>query len=218
LYLLVTKNKRHFTPEQIAVLAETDTIKKGTSKKDDNVREEEIRKSASEGLLTFVAEKGDSMSRTPGGSLVITEIMLYAQADKTAATDALLAGLKSVYPSEDPERPHPIDLPHTSRMFKTLLQGGHFSRGTQSVTLVPTFSAGAFASAFMKQVGQDLTLKMGTGNGAFVVAELCERIRIEGAGEERATLKSWFKATETIERCDAKGKRVLLESVSKLGR
>ena len=139
-------------------------------------------------------------------------------ADKTAATDALLAGLKSAYPSEDPERLHPIDLPHTSRMFKTLLQGGHFSRETQSVVLVPTFSAVAFASAFMKQVGPDLTLKMATGNGAFVVAELCERIRVEGAAEERSRLISWFKAIETIERSDAKGKTVLLESISKLGR
>jgi pumilio family protein 6 len=103
-------------------------------------------------------------------------------------------------------------------MFKTLLQGGHFSREKQSVTLVPTFSAVAFASAFMKQVGQDLTLKMATGNGAFIVAELCERIRTEGAAEERATLRSWFKAIETIKRCDAKGKSVLLESISKLGK
>jgi pumilio family protein 6 len=78
MYLLVPRTKRHFTPAQIASLAETDSIKTGTSKKDNDTRAEEIRKSASEGLLTFVVEKGTTLCRMPGGSLVVTEIMLYA--------------------------------------------------------------------------------------------------------------------------------------------
>ena len=139
-------------------------------------------------------------------------------ADKTEAADALLASLKSPYPSEDATRPHPIDLPHTSRMFKTLLQGGHFSRETQSVVPVPTFSASAFASAFMRQVGRELTLKMATDNGAFVVAELCERIRAEGTDEEREALKAWFSDIKAIEWCAAKGKTVLLASIANLGK
>lgn len=53
-----------------------------TSKKDTGVREEEIRKAASEGLLEFVSNEGATVARETGGSLVIGEIMLYAEGGK----------------------------------------------------------------------------------------------------------------------------------------
>jgi pumilio family protein 6 len=129
--------------------------------------------------------------------------------------DALLKMLVSSHPSEDPALPHPIDLPHTSRMYKTFLQGGHFSHETNSISPSPSFSASTFASAFLEVVGKDETLRMAKGNGAFVIAELCERIRAEGTTEERAKLKGWFEdVLKEIEESDAKGKKLLLEKVS----
>ena len=138
--------------------------------------------------------------------------------DKCAATNVILKTLTSPYPSEDPAHPHAIDLPHTSRMYKTFLQGGHFSHETKSISPSPSFSASAFASTFLRVVGREMTLQIAKGNGAFVVAELCERIRVEGTDDERATLKTWFGegALKDIEESDAKGKRVLLEKVSML--
>jgi pumilio family protein 6 len=78
-HLIVPRTRRHFTPAQIAVIAETDDMRAKTSKKDNAVREEEIRKAASEGLLQFVAEKGAEIARDTGGSLVVLEIVLYAE-------------------------------------------------------------------------------------------------------------------------------------------
>ena len=78
-HLIVPRSRRHFTPAQIAVIAETDPIRAKTSKKDGAVRESEIRKAASEGLLQFVVEKGAETTRDTGGSLLILDIMLYAE-------------------------------------------------------------------------------------------------------------------------------------------
>lgn len=77
-YLLVPRSRRHFTPAQIAIIAETDLIRGKTSKKSAAVREGEIRAAASEGLLKFVADNGAEAARDTGGSLVVLEIMLYA--------------------------------------------------------------------------------------------------------------------------------------------
>jgi pumilio family protein 6 len=133
--------------------------------------------------------------------------------------DALLLLLASAYPSENPTAPHPIDLPHTSRLYKTLLQGGHFSRTTHSITRSPSFSPSAFASAFIRIVGEGTTVAMAKGDGAFVVAELLERVSEDGSESEKGVVRDWFKGEveKKLEDGDGKGRKVLLEKVAKLG-
>jgi len=41
-----------------------------------------VRKAASESLLAWVADQGESVVREPGGSLVVVEIMLFADGGK----------------------------------------------------------------------------------------------------------------------------------------
>ena len=81
MYLLVPRVSRHFTPAQRAILEETDSIRAKTSKKDDNLRRGEILRAASPALVELLEEKGrtERMLRDPGGSLVVTEIMLFAE-------------------------------------------------------------------------------------------------------------------------------------------
>ncbi|KAH7890344.1 armadillo-type protein [Phlebopus sp. FC_14] len=217
-YLLVPRTRRHFTPSQIDVIAETDSIRAKTSKKDNAVREAEIRKAASEGLLKFVEEKGADIARDTGGSLVVLEIMLYTEGDKSSAMASLLQPLASSYPSEDPSQPHPIDLPHTSRLHKSLLQGGHFSHSTKSIVRSSAFSPSQYASVFLSTVGKDTTMAIAEGNGAFVVAELLERIREEGSDEEKKKIKDWFDDAfvTRISDSEVKGKSVLLEKLRTL--
>ncbi|KAH7923040.1 ARM repeat-containing protein [Leucogyrophana mollusca] len=215
-YLIVPRTRRHFTPAQIVTVAETDSIREKTSKKDNAVREGEVRKAASEGLLKFVEESGAEVARDTGGSLVVLEIMLYADGDKNDAISALLAPLSLPYPSDDSSKPHPIDLPHTSRMYKSLLQGGHFSHVTKSISQSPAFSSSGFASAFLKHVGKEATIAMAEGDGAFVVAELLQRIREEGSEQEKVTIKQWFgkSVVARIKDGEVKGKNVLLEKIA----
>ncbi|KAI0353312.1 ARM repeat-containing protein [Trametes cingulata] len=217
-YLVAPRTRRHFTPAQIATLAETDHIRSKTSKKDDALRASEIRKAASDGLLQWIAEKGADVARDTGGSLVVCEIMLEAEGDKSAASENLLKALSAPYPSKDPANPHPISLPHTSRLYKTLLQGGHFSHSTRTVERSPHFSARDFAVRFVQVVGREVTVAMAKAEGAFVVAALCEQLAEHADLEERKTVKGWFDAkTRTeVQEADGKGINVLLESLKKL--
>lgn len=61
------------------MIAETDGTRAKTSKKDSTTRESEIRTAASDGLLQFVAENGTETARDTSGSLLVLEIMLYAE-------------------------------------------------------------------------------------------------------------------------------------------
>jgi len=233
LYLLVPRSRRHFTPAQTAVLAETDKVRdgvegkrEGTSKKDAAVRATEVRQAASPDLIEWVRTDGASAVRETGGSLVVGDIMLFAEGDKTAASKALLEPVGASYPSSTGDEPenetslHAIQLPHTSRTYKTLLQGGHFSHATKTVERAPHFSPGKFAEEFVNVVGQDKenALRIAKGDGAFVFAELLERIREEGDTEAKKTVNGWFKGGKWNEKGDGEGRGhvVLKEKVDAL--
>jgi pumilio family protein 6 len=132
--------------------------------------------------------------------------------------EALLKPVSAAYPSTDQSNPHPIDLSHTSRVYKSLLQGGHFIHSTQTITRSSAFSPLAFASTFVRAVGREITLAMSKGNGAFVVAELCERLKEEGTEEARKAVKEWFRPEDIreIELGKGKGSAVLLEKIQSL--
>ncbi|KAM5543745.1 hypothetical protein V8D89_002362 [Ganoderma adspersum] len=215
-YLVSPRTRRHFTPAQIATLAETDSIRTKTSKKDETLRTSEIRKAASEGLLSWIAQSGADVSRDPGGSLVVLEVMLEADGDKSAASDTLLSALAVPYPSTDPSNPHPISLPHTSRLYKTLLQGGHFSHSSRTIEHAPRFAARDFSVRFVQRVGRANTVAMAQGDGAFVVSALYEQL-VEHAADDVAEVKGWFDKTvrRAIEETGGKGVRVLLENLEK---
>ncbi|KDR73166.1 hypothetical protein GALMADRAFT_251738 [Galerina marginata CBS 339.88] len=216
LYLILPRSRRHFTPAMIVSLSETDEIRSRTSKKSTTSREEEVRRAASEDLIRWVEESGENLIREPAGCLVVAEVMLYAEGDKAGAVQVLLKTLASPAITV----PHPIDLPPTSRMYKSLLQGGHYNHSSNTIERVPAASwdSSSFAEQFLKVVGREPTLAMCLGDGAFVVAELCEALIRGEAADGRRTLKDWFGSDvlKQIESSEAKGKKVLLEKLSLL--
>ncbi|KAJ7595727.1 armadillo-type protein [Mycena floridula] len=222
LYLLVPRTRRHFTPAQIVALAETDEARSRTSKKAPEARQNEIRVGASEALLQWVQSKGDALIRDPAGSLVVAEVMLFADGDKSAAISTLLQSVSSPYPSSNPASPHPIDLPHTSRLYKTLLQGGHFNHTSKTVELAPPWDRLAFAAQFVDTLDQDILTSLctkGEKNGAFVIAELCQAL--VGAAEvteARQKVKRSFSESvlKDIDGGSGKGRQVLLEKIALL--
>jgi len=130
--------------------------------------------------------------------------------DKTQVTNALLTTLST--------NPSIISTGHTSRLYKTLLQGGHFSLSTQSISRSPVFAPEAFAVAFLTHVPQATIREMARGDGAFIVAELIARVREEGSEEGRVRLVEVFgkageAVREEVERSKPRGWEVL---VSKL--
>ena len=259
LYLIAPRSRRHFTPAQIATLAETDVTKAQTSKKDGSVRATEILKAASGSLLEFVARHGKEAVLSTGGSLLVLEIMLQADGgayfrscpcsqssstwtflisscagrqppiishphssvlDQSAATQTLLELIATPYPVPATSPPHPIDSSHVARLYKTLLQGGHFDQSSKSIAKPShSFSPSRFASSFLGAVGRDVTVAMAQGNGAFVIAELCNRVSAQGTREEKTLLQTWFTeggVSKSIQEKEMKGKSVLLESIGAL--
>ncbi|KAJ3771595.1 armadillo-type protein [Lentinula raphanica] len=266
-YLLVPRSTRHFTIAQIRALGETDgardgirgsgaklkekkdeeepTTGEGTSKKSPAVRQEEVCRGASEGLISWVEKRGADLVREPAESLVVLEIMLRADGDKTSASQTLLKALATPYPassdasssSPSSSSQHPIDLPHTSRLYKTLLQGGHFNHSLKAIDKSEKWDPRAFALNFVKTVGgedgaviKDMCTK-GERNGTFVVAELCGALAVGRSGgadesasvkEIRERLRGWLstpeihKAIEEGEKNGARGTKVLLDAIGTL--
>jgi pumilio homology domain family member 6 len=153
--------------------------------------------------------------------------------DKSATTSALLSAISMSYPADEiSKEPHPIDLAHTSRIYKTLLQGGQYNHKTQSIESSSNWNAGKFAVDYINNLGSDVVVSMctkGEQNGCFVVAELCQALVSASASttdeEEkkdleraRKALKGWFGdgVRQDIESSDAKGKKVLLEKLAVL--
>jgi pumilio family protein 6 len=136
------------------------------------------------------------------------------------ANRALFELIAAPYPIPSTSTPHPIDSSHISRLYKTLLQGGHFDQSSKSITKpLSSFSPSKFASEFLAIVGRDVTVAMAQGNGAFVVAELCSRVIAEGTDEEKMLLRTWVTGDGVRTRIldgELKGKNVLLESIDAL--
>ncbi|KAJ3876172.1 armadillo-type protein [Lentinula edodes] len=263
IYLIIPRSRRYFTIAQIRALGDTDNARdgggstkqgngegatatgEGTSKKSPEIRQEEVRRGASEALLTWVEEQGAELAREAAESLIIADIMLYAEGDKSSPSQALLRGLTTPYPasstssasspSSSSSTPvHPLDLPHTSRLYKNLLQGGHFNHSLRTVEISPRWDPTTFAVEFVKIVGgddgaviKDICTK-GERNGSFVVAQLCEALVREDASstqevkDSREKLKRWLSTSETLkaieegEKDGAKGIKVLLDGIGKL--
>ena len=236
LYLLVPRHRRYYTPSMISTISETDDLRAHTSKKSPDARAAEILAAASPELLSWIISDGAEVSRDTGGSLVITEIMLETHGgestcwlyrarylvwhvDKGAAIEALVSPLETDYPSDG--TPHPIDLPHTSRLYKVLLQGGHFSHETNAVESRPNFEPSAFASAFLRHVTPANITAMTRGGGGFVISALIERIVANGTPEECNILNECLAGlkdeVEGRQKEGIKGSSALLEGINSLG-
>ena len=136
--------------------------------------------------------------------------------DKTGAVETILKAL-----SPDATVPGLLSRAPTNRLYKTLLQGGHFNRESNLVERVPSslWDTTSFAQKFITIVGQQATTEMclGEGHGTFLVAELCDAL-IRGDSADRTKLKKWFddKIKKTIKGEEVKGKQVLLEKLGAL--
>lgn len=229
LYLLTPRAKRHFIPSTIQLLAYHDAARATTSKKDPLIRQTELRKAVSPGLVEVVAQDIEGkLVRDAGASLLVGEVLLYAEgADKLTAIPTLLGPLQRPYVQTykldpDPESPtvHSIDLSYAARLYKLLLQGGHHNFATKSIDVVPGAEvfALAFAEAFWRETKQAGTLvDMACGGGAFVVTELIERLKV---GESKLVdeVRTVFGPGELarIKASGNKGFQVLLDKIDSI--
>jgi pumilio family protein 6 len=231
LYLLIPTSTKHFIPSTLSSLASSAQLARdlGTSKKEPATRRKELVGYASAGLLEAVASHAEELVRDAGAGLLVQEVILHAQGDKSAAVEALVQPLTSPYPDPapdvqavDPTSSHVLDLAHSSRTYKTMLSGGHFDNKTSSVVVLdgalPAISAKAIWSAITSEEsgGDNNVVRVAKGNAAFLLLETIEALVKSGKGEQVENVLGDPKVIDAVRAGGRKGAAMLADRLEKL--
>ncbi|CAE6500228.1 unnamed protein product [Rhizoctonia solani] len=220
LYLLVPRTPRHFTPALLRTISQTDFAQGTTSKKDPDVRRAELRAVASPAMIKAIEDDAEALVRDRGASVFVGEVMLFAEGDKSKALDALLLPISSAYTPPEPESDlsdpttatHILNLSHASRLYKSLVQGGHFNQQTKQIERSEQAPKNV-AEKFMHAAGKENITSMALGEGGFIVAEVIGKLEEEGNEENLKKMRSWFERStrERLSKGGIRGSAVLLE-------
>lgn len=167
------------------ILKEIREIRIETSKKDPEIRRNELIKAASPTLLEFIAASAPSLMDTSFGCQFISEVLFDADGDKSAALAAVAAAAKS--------KTEVKDSAFVGRMLKALVQGGRFNTEKKVVEKVdPPLG---FHSLLYEQI-KDEIMSWAAGANPFVVVALMESDDFDKKDELAKTLKKNRKLLE----------------------
>ncbi|OAG12790.1 ARM repeat-containing protein [Paraphaeosphaeria sporulosa] len=169
LYPFASDSKWLLDEETRGRLAEVYKVREITSKKDANIRNQELAKAIEPQLLAAVSQNAEYLAQSYQGLQLIGEVLVGApEVEPKVRQEALkkVAGLSRQI----------IDgggfiTSHGKNMLKTLVQGGKFDPKTKKV--VPVDPPLGFADLFWSQIKGDL-MTWATGEGAFVIVGLVE--------------------------------------------
>lgn len=195
LYLFEGMSKALFPASHandIAILEEIHEIRKTTSKKEPEVRRKELIAAASPQLLAAVAASPVDLAATSFGAQLITDVLLFADGDKTEALQAIATAAAGEPAPETPETeemqegefdsglpPHVSQTAFGTRMLKTLVAGGRFDRATGQVKLVePPLK---FANILYAQIREHIMAWATGAFSSFVVVALLEAADLDKA-------------------------------------
>lgn len=169
------------------VLKEIREVRKETSKKDPEVRRQELVKAASQTLLDFIAASADPLLETSFGCQFVSEVLFDSDGDKQAALSAVASAAKC--------KADVKDSPFVGRLLKSLVQGGRFNSEEKVVEKVqPPLN---FHSLLYEQI-QDEIVSWATGSNTFVIVALSESDEFEKKDELLKTLKKNKKELEKV--------------------
>jgi pumilio family protein 6 len=226
LYLFQGRSKALFPPSlasDLEILAEVDRVRTTTSKKDPEIRRKELAKALLPFLLKAIEVASADLVATTFGCQFVTELLFGAEADKSAALNAL-AETASGDPSyvqppveeegaENTEPPsHIASLAHCGRMFKSLIAGGHFDIKTKSI--IPVEPALDFADILYPHI-KDYIVEWATGSSSFVVVNLLEAGNFSHKDEVLQVLRDNKKKLEKAvkeETVEQRAKRTAFEA------
>lgn len=235
LYLFQGRSKALFPASlssDLEVLAEVDSIRTSTSKKDPEVRRSELAKALSPYLLTAIATAASDLVTTSFGCQFITEVMFGADGDKSSALEAIAqtaagdpsyveasSGADPVVTSDvAPAVGHIANTSFGGRALKALVAGGHFDIKTKSI--VPVVPALNFADVLYPNI-KDSIVEWATGSSSFVVLALLESKSFSKQDEVLKTLKENKKKLQKAakeETREQRARREEAEAASKDGK
>ena len=207
----------------LAILSEIDTIRTNTSKKDPQVRRQELAKALSPYLLTAIATAAPDFISTSFGCHFVIEVLFGADGDKSSALQAIASTAAgdptlSTPSTPNPEtkdndainthettalpKPHIAQTPHGGKMLKTLISGGRYDPKAKKIA--PVSPPLNFADLLYLVIKPHI-LAWATGSSSFVVLSLLEtenfsegsRMELLGLlrGEKKALLKAVTEET-----------------------
>ncbi|KAF4955847.1 hypothetical protein FGADI_4242 [Fusarium gaditjirri] len=230
LYLFEGLAKSLFPSSQsfdVELLKEVHEIRKTTSKKDEDIRRNELITAVSPQLITAIAEAPTELTATAFGCQFITDVLLSGVGEKQAALEAIAqsaSGDPSQEPAEDDLQPqiHISRTPHGARMLKSLIQGGKYDKAAGKI--IPVDPPLEFSNTLYPFIKEHI-MDWATGPGSFVVVGLLEardfgevdalkktlkknkKILEKAATEETAEQKAVREAQETAPKGAKKGKK-----------
>lgn len=152
--------------EDLTILAEIHSIRTKTSKKNPELRRNELAASLSPPLLSFIATSADSLVQSSFGCQFITETLLGGTGDKQAALAAVAA-----LPRGSSEAQSALATPAAGRMLKTLVQGGRYNPKLHAID--PVNPPLGFHNLLYASIKDDI-VEWAMGSNSFVVLGLLE--------------------------------------------
>ncbi|SPJ82364.1 related to PUF6 Member of the PUF protein family [Fusarium torulosum] len=202
LYLFEGLAKSLFPPSQsfdIELLTQVHEIRKETSKKDEDIRRNELITAVSPQLISAIAEVSSELTSTAFGCQFVTDVLLSGVGDKQQALEAIAqsaGGDPNQEPAEDDLQPqvHISRTPHGGRMLKSLIQGGKYDKATGKI--IPVDPPLEFSN-ILYPVIKDYVVDWATSPSSFVVVGLLEA---GDFGEVDALKKVLKKNKKTLEK------------------
>ncbi|KAF9766290.1 hypothetical protein IL306_001318 [Fusarium sp. DS 682] len=223
LYLFEGLAKSLFPASQsfdVELLKEVHEIRKTTSKKDEDIRRNELITAVSPQLITAIAEAPTELIATAFGCQFITDVLLSGVGEKQAALEAI-AQSASGDPSEKPadddlqSQIHISRTPHGGRMLKSLIQGGKYDKAAGKI--IPVDPPLEFSNILYPVIKEHI-MDWATGPSSFVVVGLIEASDFSEVDALKKTLKKNKKALEkaaTEETAEQKAGREAQEAAPK---
>lgn len=200
MYILAGRNTRYLSYETVQLLKEGDSIR--VSKKEPEVRAQEILKATSPQLIKLVADDAAGLMREKLSSQVVQEIMLHAVGDKTAAIDSILA-LAGEFVDKDN---HIMEERFANRIIKAMVKADT-AEADNDKAVEPL----EFAPKLLQVIKPNLA-HFAVNHGSYIVLALAEEPSTKK--EVKKELKSHKKEIEEAAKTN-KGSELLLEILSK---
>ncbi|KAI8098000.1 armadillo-type protein [Gilbertella persicaria] len=199
LYILAGRNTRYLSPETVQFLKEGDKIR--VSKKEPEVRAQEILTASSPQLIKLVAENAPILMREKLSSQVVQEIMLHAVGDKSAAIDAILNLAGENIEKEN----HIITDRFANRIVKAMVKADT-AEAENDKAVEPL----EFAPKLLEVIKPHLA-HFAVNHGSYIVLALAEEPSTKK--EVKKELKPHKKAIEEAAKSNS-GSKLLLEAIS----
>lgn len=199
MYILAGRNTRYLSYETVQLLKEGDSIR--VSKKEPEIRAQEILKATSPQLIKLVADDAAGLMREKLSSQVVQEIMLHAVGDKSAAVDAILALCGENIEKEN----HIMEERFANRIIKAMVKADT-AEAENDKAVEPL----EFAPKLLEVIKPNLA-HFATNHGSYVVLALAEEPSTQK--EVKKELKSHKKEIEEAAKTN-KGSELLLQAIS----